>query len=218
MSSPLIDDQQINIRKLFPSPVASIRHPEADRLNAALTSTILAREQQRPSVSHSNEGGWQSSDDFAAWAGPEGLELVAFAQELARRLTAVHSPEHGLVHAEFEWKYNAWANINRAGNSNALHGHAGSFWSAVYWVDDGGRTENPEVGGDLEFIDPRGLIASMYNPALRMRIEECVAAGHATAIPACSGTLTMFPSWLAHAVKPFMGARPRVSVAFNFGT
>jgi hypothetical protein len=28
----------------------------------------------------------------------------------------------------------------------------------------------------------------------------------------------VFPSWLLHAVDPFHGPRPRVSVAFNFGT
>jgi hypothetical protein len=27
----------------------------------------------------------------------------------------------------------------------------------------------------------------------------------------------LFPSWLLHAVRPYRGARERISVAFNFG-
>jgi uncharacterized protein (TIGR02466 family) len=129
----------------------------------------------------------------------------------------VHTPENTLVHATFDWNFNAWANINRAGDSNGVHGHAGAFWSAVYWVDDGGRAQDPSVGGDLEFLDPRGLVASAYRPELRMRIEECVTAGCSTTEAARSGTLVMFPSWLLHSVRPFTGTRPRVSIAFNFG-
>jgi len=217
MPSPLIDDRQIEIDNLFPSPVARIVHPQAERLNAALRRTILERERQAAGVHHSNEGGWQSGDDFAAWAGAAGTELLEFACAMANRMSAVNSPEHGLIHAELQWKVNAWANVNREGHGNALHGHPGSFWSAVYWVDDGGYGEDPGVGGELEFLDPRGLTPSLYSPLLRMRIKDCLSAGFSTALTPSSGTLLMFPSWLLHAVKRFNGPRTRISVAFNFG-
>ncbi|WP_336886472.1 putative 2OG-Fe(II) oxygenase [Pseudomonas syringae] len=122
-----------------------------------------------------------------------------------------------LIEPDFEWRHNAWVNVNEAGHGNALHGHPGAFWSGVYWVDDGGRHDDVSIGGDLEFPDPRGMMPSVYNPTLRMRIDGCLTAGYSTTITPCTGTLVMFPSWLMHLVQSYKGKRPRVSIAFNFG-
>jgi uncharacterized protein (TIGR02466 family) len=219
MSSPCPDPgapQAIAVQRLFTTPLATLAFPDAETLNAALRAVILQREADQPSLQHSNEGGWQSSHDFADWAGEPGQRLLAFAVDMATQLTAVHAPEHGLVEPTFSWRYEAWANVNRSGHANALHGHPGAFWSGIYWVDDGGRDGYPEIGGDLELLDPRGLMPSMHNPSLRMRIEGCLTAGYPTVVPPRSGILMMFPSWLAHAVRRYDGTRPRISVAFNF--
>ncbi len=42
------------------------------------------------------------------------------------------------------------------GHGNEFHSHPGSFWSGVYYVDDGGIAADPALGGELEFMDPRG--------------------------------------------------------------
>jgi uncharacterized protein (TIGR02466 family) len=212
-----IEPSAIEIKRLFVTPVAQLMHPQAEELNAELRRVILAHREQQPGVAHSNEGGWQSSHDFADWAGESGRQLAEFALAFASQLTAVYSPPHGLLEPTFSWRYNAWANVNEAGHGNALHGHAGAFWSGAYWVDDGRDEDGTDVGGELEFIDPRGLIASVYNPDLRMRIEGCVAAGCSTTLAPRSGTFVMFPSWLMHAVRRYHGKRPRISVAFNLG-
>ncbi|SDH90705.1 TIGR02466 family protein [Pseudomonas panipatensis] len=215
--SAAIDTDAIHIERLFSTPVARLNHPNADALNAALGERILRRAASDPGVRHSNEGGWQSADDFEQWSGDAGAELVAFARAFADELTAVHDAQAGLLAASLNWRYNAWANLNRAGDGNALHGHPGCFWSGVYWVDDGGCGADPSLGGQLEFIDPRGLMPSHYNPQLRMRIQGCLSAGYATGIAPLSGQLLMFPSWLLHRVLPHHSKRPRLSVAFNFG-
>ncbi|QXH36569.1 TIGR02466 family protein [Pseudomonas muyukensis] len=217
-SSPLPAPEHINIRRLFATPLASIQYPDPGRLNAELKALVLERMAADPKgTRHSNQGGWQSTSDFAHWGGAACDALVRFATAFASQLTAVHSEQHGLIEPGFAWTLNAWANVNRRGDSNALHGHPGAFWSGVYWVDAGGREDDPAVGGDLEFIDPRGMVASTYNPALRMRVEDCLAAGFSSTCAASSGTLVMFPSWLMHAVRRFEGHRPRISIAFNFG-
>lgn len=214
--SDLVDADLIKITRLFATPIASLIHPEHELLNEQLRSVILERSEHDLGTLHSNDGGWQSQDDFATWAGEPGAKLVAFAQGLANQLSAISSPEHGLIEAHLQWRYSAWANINRKGHSNSLHAHPGAFWSGVYWVDDGGREHNPELGGELEFIDPRGITPALLNPALRMRIAGCLAAGYASTVTPSSGTLLMFPSWLMHAVRRYEGNRPRISVAFNF--
>ena len=212
-----VDAGQIKINKLFATPVASLQHPDYLRLNAQLRQLILAREAAQSSTDHSNEGGWQSTDDFAQWSGAAGAELLSFAQELANQLSAVNSPEHGLIEAKLTWTCAAWANVNRSGHGNGVHGHPGAYWSAVYWVDDGGRGGDPTLGGELEFVDPRGVMPTMLYPALRMRIEGCLTAGFMTKMAPQAGTLVMFPSWLLHSVKPHRGDRARISIAFNFG-
>ncbi|MDE1167944.1 MAG: TIGR02466 family protein [Pseudomonas sp.] len=211
-----VDPDQIKITRLFPTPLASIVHPDHVQLNAALRQVILQHSVEHPGTRHSNDGGWQSQDNFPEWAGEPGRQLLAFAQELANQVSAVNSPEHGLIEARLTWNYSAWANINHKGHSNTLHGHPGSYWSAVYWVDDGGREDDVSVGGDLEFLDPRGIAPTLLNPALRMRIEGCLGAGYLETVTPRSGTLLMFPSWLMHAVRRYEGDRPRISVAFNF--
>ncbi|WP_395606489.1 TIGR02466 family protein [Pseudomonas sp. B22129] len=213
-----VDPELITIKRLFTTPLASIQYPDAATLNAQLKAVITRRmAHDLRGAQRSNEGGWQSANDFQKWDDASCVALVTFATAFATQLTAVHSEQYGLTEPAFEWKLNAWANVNQAGHSNSLHGHPGAFWLGVYWVDAGGREDDPAVGGDLEFIDPRGMVASTYNPALRMRVEDCLTAGFSSTYAATSGTFVMFPSWLMHSVQRFEGARPRVSIAFNFG-
>lgn len=208
-----LNPELIEISRLFPTPIASVQHPDAECLCAELRDLILARSQTDLGIRHSNEGGWQS-EDFVSWAGEPGARLLQFAHDLANEMSAVSTPE-GLVEAKLDWKYNAWANVNHYGHSNAQHAHPGAYWSAVFWVDDGGEP-GVDVAGELEFVDPRGVTPLMYNADLRMKVSGCLTAGNGTAIAPVTGTLVMFPSWLMHSVKKFTGNRPRISVAFNF--
>lgn len=211
-----VNPDLIQINKIFPTPIASLVLPDHALINEQLRSIILQRSASQPTTQHSNQGGWQSADDFASWAGEPGATLLAFAKSFVNELTAISTSDMGLIEASLDWQYSAWANINRTGHSNALHSHPGAFWSGVYWVDDGASDDGLEQGGELEFSDPRGVLPIMVNPELRMRIAGCLTAGYATAIKPSAGTLTMFPSWLMHAVRRFDGVRPRISVAFNF--
>ncbi len=212
----LVAPENIKIHRLFVTPVAQIMHPAAELLNEVLKEEINQNKAQNPTgVRHSNSGGWQSSADFNHWHGEGAMALTSFAKDLAYELTAVYHPQHGLVVPEFEWTINAWANVNTAGDSNAQHAHPGAFWSGVYWVDDGSG-DGQDAGGELQFLDPRGVMPSLYNPELKIRIAGCLSAGLTTSIAPESGSLVMFPSWLLHSVNLFTGSRPRISVAFNF--
>ena len=65
-----------------------------------------------------------------------------------------------------------WANVNRSGHGNEFHSHPGAFWSAVYYVDDGGIDADPSLGGELEFMDPRGPLPAMNAPHLGYATED----------------------------------------------
>ena len=50
-----------------------------------------------------------------------GEAMLAVASEIATKITATQVPD-GFAPAEFPWKMNAWANINRAGNTGSASG------------------------------------------------------------------------------------------------
>ncbi len=202
---------QVQIRQLFPTPVALLQLPDAERLNADLKRIILAQEQAQPGTQHSNLGGWQSSWDFAAWGGKPAAALLAGAQRLAGDLTCDRAGRK----VQVEWRVNAWANVNRSGHGNEFHTHPGCFWSGVYYVDDGGIGADPGLGGEFEIQDPRGVAPAMYAPRLTVAASGGAAMGAQETISPRSGLLILFPSWLSHAVRPYRGTAARISVAFN---
>ena len=196
---------------LFPTPVIQAELPDSARLNAALSQVIEARMADHTSAAHSNLGGWQSSWDLADWGGPGAQEVLAHAQAVANRMTSDRQGQGVKV----EWKLNAWANVNSTGHGNEFHTHPGSFWSGTYYVDDGGIAENPRWGGEFEIQDPRGVAPAMYAPLLAFNIPGGLTAGASEVISPRAGTLLLFPAWLSHAVRPYLGDRQRISIAFN---
>jgi uncharacterized protein (TIGR02466 family) len=205
---------ELQIHKLFSTPVVLAHLDDADALNQALLTHFLPRAGEQSGRRHSNLGGWQSEDDFQALELPAARTLCREVTQVVSAATALNTPG-GLAEVTFDWRMNAWVNVNPPGSSNALHGHPGAFWSAVYYVDDGGA--GPDDGGELTFQDPRGVLPAMHDPLLRFRVEGCLTAGYIESIRPVPGLLVVFPAWLLHAVDPFRGSRPRVSVAFNFG-
>jgi len=202
---------QAQVRNLFPTPVVTLAVPEAERINAALEKRVLAREAEVAGVRHSNWGGWQSPHDFPDWCGEEGQTVLGIAQALARNLTCDRAGRP----AEPGWRMNAWANVNRQGQGNEFHTHPGAFWSATYYVRDGGCGENPELGGEFEMQDPRGVGPAMLAPLLAFRTAGGQSVGANELIRPRAGLMVLFPSWLSHGVRPYHGTDIRISIALN---
>lgn len=202
---------QVQIAALFPTPVAVLRLPDAAALNAVLAPRILAREGAVASVQHSNLGGWQSPADFAAWGGPEGAVVLDAARRIAGQMTARRDGDPNLP----RWRTNAWANINRNGQGNEFHTHPGAFWSASYYVSDGGCGADPGLGGGFEMQDPRGVAPAMLAPQLCFRTPGGQSVGASETLQPVAGMLVVFPSWLSHAVRPYRGGGVRISIAVN---
>lgn len=202
----------IEVRSYFPTPVVIAQVPMTEAENAALRDMILAREASAPGVVHSNLMGWQSADDFLRWGGPPGEKLLGLARALADRLSGDRSGRRVAV----DWFVNAWANVNRRGHANDTHAHPGSVFSGCYYVDDGGINDDPSLGGALQLADPRGITPAMYAPELAVALTGCQTAGGHELIAPRTGQMVMFPAWLGHGVRPYLGQGTRISVAFNF--
>jgi uncharacterized protein (TIGR02466 family) len=172
---------------------------------------IEQRQQSHPGTQHSNLGGWQSSWDMDRWGGAAAIKLLAIGRNTANRVT---TDRQGKPVAT-TWRANMWANINKSGHGNEFHSHPGSFWSGVYYVDDGGIAADPSLGGELEFMDPRGPGPAMYAPHLAFAMPGGLSVGANETVSPKSGRLVMFPAWLLHQVRPYRGGAERISIAFN---
>ena len=202
---------------LFATPLVTLDVPEAAALNVELRQVIEQREKSQPTTHHTNMGGWQSSWDMDKWGGVPAIKLLAFGRNLANRMTTDVEGNTGKGpypgHFAVTWIGNMWANINRNGDGNGFHSHPGAYWSGVYYVDDGGIDADPALGGELEFLDPRGPLAMMNAPHLRM--AGALTAGATERLRPKAGRMVIFPAWLMHQVLPYRGRRERISIAFN---
>jgi uncharacterized protein (TIGR02466 family) len=200
----------MNVNILFGTPIVVVELPDAAGLNAALGATILEREKSHSGTQHSNLGGWQSDWEMDRWGGAPAIKLLAIGRNTANRITTDRQGKP----VSIAWKANMWANINRSGHGNEFHSHPGSFWSAVYYVDDGGIDADPTLGGELEFMDPRGPGPAMYAPQLAYGTAGLSVGANEIVRPK-AGRMVMFPAWLLHQVRPYKGAAQRISIAFN---
>ncbi len=197
---------------LFATPVLVVRHPDLDALICDLKTTILAKREESEGIVRSNQGGWHSNADFGRWAGPAGKTLLELAGAVARDATV---DTGDAKFRAIRWTAEAWANVNEAGDSNTLHCHPGAMWSAVFYVDVGGRDPG-EGGGELMLEDPRYPMTQMNIPEVRMKTAEGRAQSAQHVLSPADGLLVVFPSWLRHSVTPHKGDRPRISIAINY--
>ena len=199
-----------DVATLFGTPVVSFHLPDAETLNKDLRAVIAERQSKHPGTQHSNLGGWQSSWDMERWGGAPAIKLLAFGRNTANRVTTDRQGKPVAI----SWRANMWANVNRSGHANEFHSHPGSFWSGVYYVDDGGIADDVSLGGELEFMDPRGPGPAMYAPQLAYGAAGLSVGANETVHPK-TGRLVMFPAWLLHQVRPYHGTAQRISIAFN---
>lgn len=203
--------RHLDVHGLFATPLAQGQIDNAAAVNAELLRTILAHEQRTAGRRVSIAGGWQSDLDFPRWSGAAGELLLGTLLNAVRGMTRIRP---GINYAP-SWRLFAWANVIRKENFNHPHIHPGNFWSAVYYVDDGGPAA-PDLGGEIEFYDPRGAAPAMYNPFVTVATPDGEAGGASVRIAPKAGRFLIFPSYLRHAVNPYRGDAVRISVAVNF--
>jgi uncharacterized protein (TIGR02466 family) len=199
------------ILPMFATPIVVLDVADSAALNADLRKVIDERQRAHPGTQHSNLGGWQSTWDMDRWGGVPAIKLLAIGRNLANRFTTDREGKP----VALTWRANIWANVNRTGHGNEFHSHPGSFWSAVYYVDDGGISADPSLGGELEFMDPRGPGPAMYAPQLAFAMPGGLSVGANETVRPQTGRMVMFPAWLLHQVRPYHGEAERISIAFN---
>lgn len=201
---------------LFETPVVMANFKNAESLIGELLTAIRTRQAEDPEGVHrSNVGGWHSDVSMRQWGGAAAETLADKAIAMAKRLSAFAQSGHD----DYHWLVQMWANVSGPGGLNHMHIHPGNLWSAVFYVDLGGRDEaelaGGEAGGEFYFEDPRFPIAAMHNTRFRFASGDGKPQPWQLELRPRKGDFIMFPAWLRHGVRPYTGNRSRISIALN---
>lgn len=169
---------------------------DIDAYHPRLTARILELESQKGSRKRYFQGACGTKvHHVERWGSSEADLLSARARELYRRALNAKDAVVDL----------SWANVYRAGDYCMPHSHFRSTASIVYCLDVGDE-EADSVNGRFCFVDPRlpcccqkeqGYMTTPFLP------------------PLLPGTMLIFPSQLVHAVNPYFGTRPRLTLSWN---
>jgi len=204
----MLDLEAAELEWIFGVPMMRHKWVGCEPLNELLRKAILEKEAHAPSSTRSNIGGWQSGPDIEHWIGPPSHDLVrrliAMLNHATRKLYAHAGADEG---DNVKWQIGGWANVNRGGHYNQLHIHPNSTWSAVYYVDAGDPPPaDNEYAGAITLFSPN---LAMSNTFFTRVLPDRKFIRPET------GLMLLFPSFLQHSVEPYLGERPRISLAFN---
>ena len=194
----------LKFQNIFTVPLVTCDWGDSAALNEQLLERILAHEKVYRGDNRSNVGGWRSETGQLEFLGEAGRTLIAQVHQATVEGTRAVFQQHGLPLPEMRWQLQAWANVCYPGDFNSAHSHPGSTWSTVYYVDAGAPT-SPQHS-QLQLIAPCQGRANTFMPYL-LPDTLCITPE--------AGMMVLFPSYLAHAVLPHRGERPRVSIACN---
>ena len=156
--------------------------------NDLLTTYCLEFEAENPTITKSNQGGYQSPNLLLS-----NMEICTLVTDIEWKLREIQ--ETPLVVS------NIWFNINRYKDTNLPHVHPMSHYSGVYYVKtskDCGNINLEHPALDLLHHYPNGGKGALFiGEALEKR-------------------LYIFPSWLKHYVSPNLNKdQERISISFN---
>jgi len=209
-----------DIIPIFAVPFAITRHPDYERLNAALKRVVLSQETRgaaganpRPLTTR-NAPLYESHFNLFRDPDPAIQELKVFCWDQMLAVIGHLSGYDAATLARLQIYNDAWFHVTRRGGFFGLHNHPNASWSGVYCVTPGEHdAERRESSGALTFVNPM-MPSSMHMDAGISRIPPPFGI-QLRSILLAPGQLVLFPSYLLHHVQPFEGEGERITIAFN---
>lgn len=204
-----VEAQQLGF---FESPVVYSRLTDSDQLLTDLEAAIRENMANSKGLDRSNVGGWHSDTSMLDWGGSAARKLADTAVKICKRVS--HFKDSHVDN--FDWTVRMWANVTPHGGLNQAHAHPGNLWAAVLYLDLGEEADSTsEVGGAFYIEDPRFPMAAMHNTGFRLLGADGQPQQYEMEFNLTRGNLIVFPAWLKHGVRRYMGNRERISIAMN---
>jgi len=198
------------VRSLFATPLCVHFVPIANDMNSELRPLILAKIEGEEPLGRGQ--GIYVRDDFRAWGNHHPDTLAAVVSDLADSLTASRSG--GRV--KTEWKISTRVCVRSRGEYQKMAARPGSFWSGLYFVDDGyANSDDAGLGGQVELGDPRGSLPAMAAPHLSFRMPGGQNAGYIEVVRPQTGMILLHPSWLPRGERRYDGDGQRITIELD---
>ena len=192
---------------LFPTPIWIDEDCHGVDSKEIADFAYIIEKEDPVGVKASNSGGWQS-DSFRPTHLPNPLAKL-YQRLMANAYESADS--FGFQNYTLQLS-NLWMNINRKGNFNHVHTHAGCILSGVYYA----KVPNC-CCGELKFVrelkeqclkESWGCNENFDRHEYQHNLMEWY-------IPPKENLMILFPAWLMHSVDPSSSDDDRISLSFN---
>ena len=205
---------------LWPTPIVTVFLEGSEQLNARLANIILEQEQKIVGKGKSTEVAGIKDGLSAYWLNFNVLnwdypEIAEFRRIVLEGVREWLKMVDGLGQEDRQLAgISCWANVLRYGERLTIHHHDPAFVSAHYTVQSG--SDGNSLAGDSGYT-------VYYRPGFMDRSH----GGEAFMAPSpwdddwriekrpVEGRLLLFPSFIRHEVRPYLGQSQRISIAMD---
>ena len=215
-------DLVISSGVLWPTPTLAVTVTAPSRINAALAQIILEEERKvlRNSKSVPVAGiadgltaHWLSYN-VLNWQYPEIAEFRKLVLDgVAEWIRLIGDPQDPGLKIK---GISCWANVLRHGERLAIHHHDPALVSGHYTVQDGNDASVPERvldSGSTVYFRP-GFMDRSHGGDAAMAASPWDANWQIVS-PPIPGRFFLFPSFVRHEVRPYLGSTERISIALD---
>ena len=206
-----------DIVPMFSVPMGVSYNTAHEELKSNLTQLFKQHEIKSQTDQHGsvkkNKQVFESSFDLFDWPDPSVQQLQQYCWgQLYQFIGTINQYDMNTLR-NLHIASETWFHITRKGGYFGIHNHPMASWSGVYCVDAGEGVEDEPDSGALHFISPHIGTTSFID-------RSCTNLGGQFSrenkmMRLKDGQLVLFPSWLLHEVKPYLGSKERITVAFN---
>jgi hypothetical protein len=175
----------------------STRFTDTDLYHPRLKQFILERERQASGIQrYGRSAGGTKLHYLERWGCAEATLVHERTLEFFRRALKCSTAVADMGRA----------NVYRDGDYSLPHSHYRATASLVYFLDPGDADAKDLDAGRFSIVDPRlARCCHVQEGCLTNPLYSDMAPG----------TLIMFPGSVVHAVNPYRGERPRITLAWN---
>lgn len=158
---------------------------------------------------------YESRFDFLNWPDPRIAKFKAWFFQQVGEVVKFTSDMSNEQMNQLGFGCHCWFHITRSGGYFPPHNHPMASWSAIFCVDPGDeQVADVNQSGRVTFFDPRHGANMYLDAANRSWTSEINFDSKRFRLKPAE--LVVFPSYLYHAIEPYVGERPRITIAANF--